>query len=53
MIETVVGGRRVRFVVIAAGVAAIVVGATLAGQSVLPRKTWSDYGGGPDSAVFQ
>src|SRR5438874_10758591 len=52
MFETVLGGRRVRFVVIAAGVAAIVIGATVAGQSPSPRKTWSDYGGGPDSSKY-
>jgi hypothetical protein len=50
MIEAVPGKRRVRFVFIAAGLVAVVVGATVAGQSVAPRKTWSDYGGGPDSA---
>jgi len=52
MIEAVPGKRRVRFVFIAAGLVAVVVGATVAGQSVAPRTTWSDYGGGPDSAKY-
>ena len=49
MVEVVVNGRRRRF--IAAGIIAIVVGA-VAGQTLAPRKTWSDYGGGPDSAKY-
>src|SRR3954470_11905658 len=52
MLYTVLTGCRRRRVFIAASLAAV-VGATAAiGQSQMARRTWSDYGGGPDSAKY-
>ncbi len=48
-----VKGRKPKFAILAAGLASAVVGATVAvGQSQPPRTTWSDYGGGADSAKY-
>src|SRR5204863_1310957 len=52
MLYRVLTGCRRRWVFIAASLAAV-VGATVAiGQSQAARRTWSDYGGGPDSAKY-
>lgn len=51
MLDRVKSGRTARFVIIGAALTAAAAGATVAaGQSGLPRTTWADYGGGPDSA---
>src|SRR4051812_5295646 len=51
MLHAGLRGFRRRWVFIASLVA--LVGATVAiGQSQIARRTWSDYGGGPDSAKY-